>query len=384
MRVAPTAATLSTSGRSVRLACIMGRRAGPDAAPGRELAERYFESQLDRLELGIDQLNAQTLDELRESLARVNEAIDNSAGYETLAVKITARAEAVVVSAHGDAHFTYTILPFLLERKRVILMRIGALDEGSQKRGIAARQAWDQISRHPLWSAVIAALLVAGLGAIVATLSGGEGTGNGVASQSKPSQAHVQIWGPPRRVYACDSRGQCIGADHVVFNSTINHPTVGDERFFVSARKHGDAGPVGEVIDVESGDRVTVRIFVANDAQQSLAGAENSVARGATARLEIPTRASETLRLYGWISADNAVPASVFDSVMLRSERPIRARLVRGTARLSNRAHPRGVRLADKIAGAGTPIGYREMNGIFGSCYCESGYITLDIVVVRA
>jgi hypothetical protein len=111
----------------------------PDALPVRDVAERFFEPQLQRLDLGVDQINRQTLDELRESLERVNEMIKNVASYETLAIKITKNANVVITAGARDAHYTCTILPFLLERKRLILSRIAELGDA------AAMQALDRI-----------------------------------------------------------------------------------------------------------------------------------------------------------------------------------------------------------------------------------------------
>jgi hypothetical protein len=98
-----------------------------DELPARDVAERFFEPQLQRLHLGVDQINNQPLDGLQESLERVNEAIENAAGYETLAIKITEDGDVVIATVASDAHYTCTIGPLLLERKQLILSCIREL-----------------------------------------------------------------------------------------------------------------------------------------------------------------------------------------------------------------------------------------------------------------
>src|SRR4051794_6917336 len=97
------------------------------AVPGRDVAERFFEPQMRALGLSIEQIDAQTPDELRESLRRADEAIANAAGYDTLSIKMTADSSALIAKVRSDAHFTFSIVPFLLERKRLILTRIREL-----------------------------------------------------------------------------------------------------------------------------------------------------------------------------------------------------------------------------------------------------------------
>jgi hypothetical protein len=98
-----------------------------DELPARAVAERFFEPQLQRLDLSVDQINTQGLDELLASLEHVNEAIEKAAGYETLAMRVTEEADVVIAPTASDAHFKCTIAPLLLERKKLILSRIREL-----------------------------------------------------------------------------------------------------------------------------------------------------------------------------------------------------------------------------------------------------------------
>lgn len=230
-----------------------------------------------------------------------------------------------------------------------------------------------------------AVLTAIGSGAAVLGLRHGDARGPKPArtSPSRPGAASplVPAWGPERKTFPCDAKGRCVGADHVVLNSGVNNPKVGDERFFLAGRPDGLAGPVQDRLSVKPGEVVTLRMFVSNSAQVDLAGAADSVAHNVRARIAFPNRASTTPQAFGWLSADNASPSEVYDSMTLVASVPIRARLLPGSARLTNHAHPGGLALPDAIAGEGVRLGFKRLDGELGACYCESGYVTLMVKV---
>jgi len=243
------------------------------------------------------------------------------------------------------------------------------------------RRALGRVSVHPTGAQVVGGLILAVvLGA--ATVAGRVVV---AGNDSKHDPAAVRDtrpqWGPERPVFRCDPAGQCIGAGHVTLNSTVNNPAVGDERFFVSGVVVGAGGPVTDLIDVDPGDVVRVRMVVVNDAQMERVGSHGSIARGVTARLETPRKPRRILRVYGWLTADNAVPSQVFDTATVRSRQPIRLTLIRGSGRLRNRAHPPGLRLPDELVGNGTLLGYRRLDGTLGGCFCQAGYVLAEFKV---
>ncbi|NER78880.1 MAG: hypothetical protein F6K42_04740 [Leptolyngbya sp. SIO1D8] len=71
-------------------------------------AQRFFEPQLVDLELGGDQIATQSLEELQESLERINDAIANPGAFGSI------RLQAVEIGA----------MKLLLERKKLIKTRI--------------------------------------------------------------------------------------------------------------------------------------------------------------------------------------------------------------------------------------------------------------------
>lgn len=92
-----------------------------------ELTRQQFEPQLVRLGLGLEQIKGQTLEELNQSLVKINDAISHPESFGTLKIKITARAALILTSADSEAHIEIGILPLLLERKSLILKRIREL-----------------------------------------------------------------------------------------------------------------------------------------------------------------------------------------------------------------------------------------------------------------
>jgi len=93
----------------------------------REAAERVFEPRLRQLDLAVDQIQQQSLDELQDSLERINEAIKHPESFGEVRVEMTTRGAILVATSTAHGHVTVGILPMLLERKRLILSRIREL-----------------------------------------------------------------------------------------------------------------------------------------------------------------------------------------------------------------------------------------------------------------
>jgi hypothetical protein len=91
-----------------------------------EIVRTSFEPQLERLGLSVEQIETQNLDELNESLAKVNDAISHPENFGTLKLMFTGQAS-VILTARQEAHIEIGILPLLLERKSLILNRIKSL-----------------------------------------------------------------------------------------------------------------------------------------------------------------------------------------------------------------------------------------------------------------
>jgi hypothetical protein len=82
----------------------------------------FFEPQLRALGLGIDEIRQQRLDELYQSLERINDAIAHPESFGTLKLKAS-----LTLLVSNEAQLEVGVLPVLLERKRLILERISEL-----------------------------------------------------------------------------------------------------------------------------------------------------------------------------------------------------------------------------------------------------------------
>lgn len=93
----------------------------------RKTARAFYEPQLRDLNLGAEQIKKQNLDQLEQSLLRVNDAISNPESFGTFGVKLTAEGSALIAKAKSESAVELGALPILLERKKLILERINRI-----------------------------------------------------------------------------------------------------------------------------------------------------------------------------------------------------------------------------------------------------------------
>lgn len=92
-----------------------------------EQVQYYFETQLREIGLSKDQIETQSLDELRQSLETVNEALKHPESFGKLSFKMSAEVGVILGSSKSDSHFERGILQLLLSRKKLILERVRTL-----------------------------------------------------------------------------------------------------------------------------------------------------------------------------------------------------------------------------------------------------------------
>ena len=97
------------------------------ASSAREQMRRFFEPQLESLQLGEEQIQQQSLAELEASLDRINDCIKHPESFGILKLQVTAKTGLIVTQSGSEAHFEVGIVPLLLERKRLILERIRSI-----------------------------------------------------------------------------------------------------------------------------------------------------------------------------------------------------------------------------------------------------------------
>jgi hypothetical protein len=170
-----------------------------------------------------------------------------------------------------------------------------------------------------------------------------------------------------------------------VFNSYTNAPRYGDERDFLNAKAvaAGSSASFQNYVAVARGKEALLRVYFDNDGDaraEPRLGA--SIAHGVRVSVLLPYARSKTLSVAANISADNARPRTVGDTVTFYSAAPFNLVYVPGSARLWNRAYPSGLSLPNMLfSGRGTPIGYQKMDGDVTGCFCQSGLITLRVLI---
>ncbi|MBD2103593.1 hypothetical protein [Leptolyngbya sp. FACHB-261] len=95
-------------------------------------AQEYFEPQLAELGFSKSQIETQSLDELRQSLESINEAIKHPGSFGSLSFSVGAEGKIFVTSSKSNAQFEIGILPLLLDRKKLILEKIRILSSNEK------------------------------------------------------------------------------------------------------------------------------------------------------------------------------------------------------------------------------------------------------------
>lgn len=179
-------------------------------------------------------------------------------------------------------------------------------------------------------------------------------------------------FGPDRPTYT-----MAKPADHITFNSITDNPVAGDERAFLKGAKPG-AGSFGDpVTGVADGEEVTVQMYVHNNAAANL----NLKANNTTVRVALPTGSKQVQQLTGYISADNATPQIVTDTLDISGANNgfMELSYVPGSASYKNNKGT--FTLPDTIVSTGAQVGYDQMNGVVPGCEQYSGWVTFKVKV---
>ena len=166
-------------------------------------------------------------------------------------------------------------------------------------------------------------------------------------------------------------------ASYVTFNSITDNPVAGDERYFMKGAKPGDSGYTGAVQNVVDGQEVTLQMYVHNNAASNL----NLVAQNTKVRVALPTGSNQSPTVTGYISADNANPGTVYDTMQIVGANNgfMELAYVPGSASYKNNVGT--FPLADSIVTTGAQVGYNSMNGQLPGCTEFSGWVTLRVKV---
>lgn len=189
-------------------------------------------------------------------------------------------------------------------------------------------------------------------------------------------------WSPDRPTYTIEEP-----APHVTFNSITNNPNYGDERTFFDVKDAANTGQGGFVdrAEVENGQELLLRVYVHNNAASNLNG-ENfdgeGVAKNSKVRIHLPTATDDALRANAYISADNATPEVVADTVDFTGNgKNFSLEYVPGSATAYTNAVPSGYAVSDTIVNGGAPVGYTGANGTIPGCFEYTAIVTIKVKV---
>lgn len=193
----------------------------------------------------------------------------------------------------------------------------------------------------------------------------------------------VSAWYPERPTYTIENP-----APHVTFNSITNNPNYGDERTFFDVKDAANTNSGGFVdkATVQDGQELLLRVYVHNNASRDLNGQNytgSGVAKNTKVRIHLPTATEEALRANAYISADNAKPQVVSDTIDMvgQSGNKFEVEYVPGSAVQYTNAVPSGMKLSDSIVTSGAPIGYNQLNGVVPGCFEYTSIVTIKVKV---
>ncbi len=183
--------------------------------------------------------------------------------------------------------------------------------------------------------------------------------------------AAIWAWGPSRATFT-----MAVPATYVTFNSITDNPGVGDERNFTQIRESGSSQWQDSQI-VESGKEYTIRMYVHNNAASNL----NKVATNVRASLNLPLNNYTTnFTANGFISADNANPAKVWDQVIVKSDKEFRLNVVSAKYFNNVTGTTNGWTLGNELfTQNGALLGYNSLDGKIPGCLQYAGYIIVKV-----
>ncbi len=174
------------------------------------------------------------------------------------------------------------------------------------------------------------------------------------------------------------------GFDYVTFNSFTDVPNIGDERNFVTGKiNNAPDGFYDPMYQVRDGNEILVRVYVHNNADASLNSAENGakgVAKNTKVRAEIPTGLATAQQAKAYITADNAQPKSIYDTLDVTANYPIELDYVEGSAHLDSN-FVNDLPLSDDIVKGGVLIGDDKLDGNIPGCFEYVALVTFKVKV---
>lgn len=171
------------------------------------------------------------------------------------------------------------------------------------------------------------------------------------------------------------------GFDHVTFNSFTGVPDFGDERDFMRGKLNGSSAAYADPVSgLQDGDQVKVLVYIHNGADGSLNADGTGVAENLRVRVELPGGTAASQDITGFISATNASPQQIFDTVTLSGSEAFSMEYVAGSAMIRT-ADLGDVALSDDLVSGGVLIGDDALDGKMKGCFEYLAYVTFLVTI---
>lgn len=195
-------------------------------------------------------------------------------------------------------------------------------------------------------------------------------------------------WYPNRPTRAWDGPNT-PGFDYVTFNSFYNTPNYGQEMAFFDGKTWNTTpGGFQDNIPVKVGDEIKLRTYVHNNADGAYNNAAHNysgIARNTKVKISLPQGVGTKMNAVSQISADNAQPGSIYDTVDFASSdgKPFKLSYVAGSA-YANTHEPTELPLSDSIVSSGALLGEKTADGNVPGCFDHDMIVIVKVKVEAA
>ena len=183
----------------------------------------------------------------------------------------------------------------------------------------------------------------------------------------------VAEWGPdrPTKPYS----DGVAGFDYVTFNSFTGVPGIGDEREFYNGQYPGQTDYSDPLNQLRAGDEVTMHVYIHNNADSSLNESGEGIAKNVNVKVDLPQTTAQAAQSKATISASNANPTAVWDTVDFAAENGgfFALDYIEGSAQLVGNGAT--VAVGDELITTGANIGDVE------GCFREAVAVTYKVKV---
>ncbi len=186
----------------------------------------------------------------------------------------------------------------------------------------------------------------------------------------------------PARATKVYSNG-VAGFNYVTFDSFTNVPNIGDERNFFNGLYPGSTAFTDPLPQVKDGDVLTLEVYVHNGADPSLntAAGQPGIARNTKVRVALPSGIAKSREATAFISATNAVPGTVFDTLDMSAANggSFEVDYVPGSAHVKGNFIDSA--LSDSVVTTGATIGSQALDGNVKGCFQQLVLVTLKVKI---